>query len=116
MDKLSKDMKACEKAGFGVSYGKWKATQPAVTKKPKEKSGRVCKYCGKEMLINHRGTQRVFCDDWCKMLYGKRSEVEPMVKKCEWCGKTFEAIRSNKRFCCKNCVSLANYYRKKDQD
>jgi methionyl-tRNA synthetase len=117
MDKLSKDMKACAKAGFGVSYGKWKATQPAVTEKPKAKgSGKVCKHCGKELVIIPRGYQKVFCDAVCRSLYAKRDAVgEPVIKNCEWCGKSFEARRSNHRFCGNSCSALASYYRRKDE-
>lgn len=115
MDKLSKDMKACAKAGFGVHYGKWKATQPAVTEKPKAKSsGRVCKHCGKELVIIPRGYQKVFCDAVCRSLYAKRSLGELKNKNCEWCGKTFEVKRSDQRFCCNRCGALASYYRRKE--
>lgn len=69
MDNLTMEMRACEKAGFGVSYGKWKATQPVVTK-PKpiivDEHEKRCAYCGK-VFYPYRKTTK-FCSKKCSAL------------------------------------------------
>lgn len=72
MDKLSKDMKACEKAGFGVSYGKWKATQPYRTRpevqpeEPRSLDGdrtRECAFC--KVVFEYRRVDQIYCCKKC---------------------------------------------------
>jgi len=90
--------------------------EPVVTSKPQPTGTRqVCKNCGKEFIYKRKGREKVFCDEDCKKLYYKRNLVYvPLIKKCEWCGKSFEASKSNQMFCCKNCGSVASYYRRRE--
>ena len=50
LDKLSQEMIQCEKDGFSVHYGRWKATQPIVKPVPVDlpEGWRVCPHCGRE--------------------------------------------------------------------
>lgn len=79
MDNLSKDMIACKEAGFGVHYGKWKATQPVKTTKIKAEepapnpvvvkpvvTKRRCAQCNKEFVSKQR--RRMFCSNKCSSL------------------------------------------------
>lgn len=72
MDNLAKDAKKAMEAG--MSYGRWKATQPIVHKLPRKipKGYRlgVCKECGKEFITNH--PEKIFCDDYCRIRGGNR--------------------------------------------
>lgn len=81
MDQLSKDMIACEKAGFGVQYGRWKATQQkqdiVVKKTSYEEEEKRCEYCRKVIKNPSRRTQR-FCSMNCSALfrYYKRKDEQ----------------------------------------
>lgn len=64
LDKLSLDMIECEKAGFGVSYGKWYAAQEHTPVDHTE-GLKACKRCGK--LFKPKTTQ-LYCDADCQYL------------------------------------------------
>ena len=74
LDKLSRDMIECEKAGFGVHYGRWKATQKPVKKIPVliPEGWKPCEFCGKPFKRNH--AQR-FCDLYCRNMAYKEKET-----------------------------------------
>jgi hypothetical protein len=118
MDNLIRDMRLCEKAGFGVSYGKWKATQPVVDAPKRKTSGKVrtCEYCGKEIFDKYN-RNRKYCDDNCRSnAWYKRAYVgDKKEKKCEYCGKMFAYIREKARYCSDSCSAAAYYYRKKEE-
>jgi uncharacterized Zn-finger protein len=121
-ENIDRDMRACEKAGFGVSYGKWRATLPYYRDEPQvsaaQVSGKVrtCEYCGKQIVDKYNRNRR-FCDDNCrsnaryKRLY---IEEEKKQKKCEYCGKLFEYKREKARYCSDSWSAAAYYYRKKE--
>jgi hypothetical protein len=127
MDNLIREMRLCEKAGFGVSYGKWKATQP-IKELPKKQESRTCLYCGKTIIRGRWDKGGQYCDNECsdaarrnRIADQKKYEPgygyygEPIEKKCEWCGKIFMARRTNHRYCHNNCAASASYYRRKDE-
>ena len=69
LDKLSRDMIQCEKDGFGVHYGAWKATQERQTEfKRKEYEPRfgwgICGYCGNRFPKEHG--KQLYCDSVCQ--------------------------------------------------
>lgn len=130
MDNLTMEMRICERAGFGCSYGKWKATQP-IKEKPIEKTS-ACQWCGAP--ITEIKNSKRFCNyecsnaAWKAQKFGrqnrtKNAEYEIVIdgygvqyeKNCEWCGKTFLAKRKSTMYCEKSCGSLASYYRKRDR-
>lgn len=119
MDNLSKDMVACKKAGFGSSYGKWKATQPVVDSVPQPPNGKVkvCKNCGKEFVEPPRkmGNGRIFCNMACQIQYNQHDYI-PIDKKCEFCGKEFQAMRTNHRFCCNRCSAMSRDSKRKEMN
>lgn len=67
LDKLSLDMIECEKAGYGVRYGSWKATQtnPVVVEQKIPEGWLVCEYCGKAFKPKTKKKQR-FCEVECQ--------------------------------------------------
>lgn len=70
MDKLSLDMIECEKAGYGVHYGAWKAAQtnqtaPVVVEQKIPEGWLVCEYCGKAFKPKTKRPQR-FCEVECQ--------------------------------------------------
>lgn len=76
LDKLSLDMIQCAKDGFGVHYGRWKATQEIVVPVKDEtlpKGWKICEWCKKPFkgVVNKR-----FCDEICrrKAYYEKNRE------------------------------------------
>lgn len=130
MDNLIREMRLCEKAGFGASYGKWKATQP-IKEKPTKKTS-VCQYCG-EPLTESKNSKR-FCNYECSNAAWEARKVGREIpprnteydivyeeygvrfeKKCEWCGRPFVAKRKSTMYCSKSCGTLVSYYRKKDR-
>ena len=83
LDKLSLDMIQCEKDGYGVSYGRWKATQEPVKIEKIEipvvsnmrSFSRICPYCGTEFeTFNSR---KKHCSKECcdRANYQKRREI-----------------------------------------
>lgn len=117
MDNLTLEMRACEKAGFGVSYGKWKATQPVVDVPKPQVSGKVrtCQYCGKQIVDKYNRNRR-FCDDNCRSnARYKKVFCDKPQKSCEFCGMLFTPYRKTARFCSNNCSAVAYYYRKKEE-
>lgn len=70
LDKLSLDMLECEKAGYGVRYGAWKAAQtnpvvPVVVEQKIPEGWLVCEYCGKAFKPKTKKKQR-FCEVECQ--------------------------------------------------
>lgn len=75
MDNLAREMILCQQAGFGVSYGKWKATQPIKEiPKPievvehKYSAVLTCQNCGKEFTTFTRHNKK-HCSYECRMEY-----------------------------------------------
>lgn len=68
LDKLSLEMIECEKAGYGVHYGKWKAAQKVVV--PEQKGipdgWRVCARCGKPFKPKTKRIQ-YYCEANCQV-------------------------------------------------
>ena len=66
LDKLSLDMIECEKAGFGIHYGAWKATQkPVEIEKNIPEGWRVCAYCN----VTYKPTtkrKQTYCGAYCQ--------------------------------------------------
>lgn len=67
MDNLTREMMACEEAGFGVSYGKWKASQPLKTLNSNstvvDDQEKRCERCGKIVIAKRRDAR--FCSNKC---------------------------------------------------
>ena len=80
VDKLTLDMIQCEKDGFGVHYGAWRAAQyeknggVVPPRKPKGYK-RICLNCGKEFyaMVNR---ERKYCDERCRKQYYRRRDAE----------------------------------------
>lgn len=80
----------------------------------KKRSKRPCKWCGK--LFDGRNGHQKYCSDDCA-LKAKREQKEEsrkrrieqmraegtLVKTCKVCGKKFESVRSDRRFCSPEC-------------
>ena len=69
LDNLELDMIQCEKDGFGVHYGRWKATQEAVVPVKKDeipKGWRKCERCGKPFKPNRHNQK--YCEWNCRYL------------------------------------------------
>ena len=80
MDNLARNMIQCEADGFGVHYGKWKATQPVVEiQKPEIPEGwKKCEYCGKPFKPI-RGKR--FCDVDCRRKAYDHSEKGKAIRR-----------------------------------
>lgn len=67
-DKLTLDMRKCEKAGFGVHYGDWMATQPQPAKvetvQVMPKGWKQCLWC-REYFKPNRSDQK-YCAIFCQ--------------------------------------------------
>lgn len=117
LDKLSLDMIQCEKDGFGVHYGAWRAAQEA--KKPQDPQEHecnqpagykyICQKCGKEFYTQNK-KPRKFCSDQCReaSYYKPKLKVrEPVKKTCPICGKDFIAETYRNKYCSQFCVKVA---------
>jgi hypothetical protein len=69
---------------------------------------KICKYCGTEFESKNRS---LYCSDACR-LTGKdvrpikqKKEKPKVTHKCLYCGKDFEAKRSNQNYCSKLCYN-----------
>ena len=80
LDNLSLDMIQCEKDGYGVHYGKWKAMQkPVEIEQPGIPEGwLVCQYCGIPFKPKTRRPQK-----YCQHICGVRAMDERRKKKKE---------------------------------
>lgn len=66
MDKLSLEMIQCQKDGYGVHYGRWKAKQPVIKPAPVEvlpEGWKACPHCGKWFEPKHHNQK--YCDAVC---------------------------------------------------
>lgn len=83
MDNLSRCMILCEKEGFGVRYGAWRATKgpiPVAEKKIPE-GWLVCQYCGTPFKPTSKRLQK-FCGAYCqKRASEKRCKKKKKKKK-----------------------------------
>lgn len=78
MDNLSRCMILCEKEGFGVRYGAWRATKGPmpVAEKMIPEGFKKCEYCG-ELFKPSRSDQK-YCGAYCQ---GRASEKRCKKKK-----------------------------------
>ena len=87
LDKLDLEMIQCEKDGYGVHYGRWKAAKDAgllrrpVAKKPVnppeitgQQKRHFCVRCGEMVPDNTR--QRLYCSKEC----AKRAQAEQVLR------------------------------------
>ena len=69
MDNLDRCMILCEKEGFGVHYGAWRATkgmEPVFEVEVKIPKGwRACEYCGTPFKPYNKTLQK-FCGAYCQ--------------------------------------------------
>lgn len=66
MDNLDRCMVECEKAGYGVHYGAWRAVQGDVLIVKEIPEGfKKCEYCGEPFKPSKRSDQK-FCDAYCQ--------------------------------------------------
>lgn len=80
LDKLSLDMIQCAKDGFGVQYGKWKATQPVVKVDKEIPDGFcVCEYCGQWYKPSTKRLQK-YCGAYCQIAAQKQRDKEKHAK------------------------------------
>ena len=104
LDKLSRDMIECEKAGYGCHYGAWYAathpikTVPAVptvpTEKPIPEGWLVCQWCGKPFMPKTKKKQK-FCEPMCRYEYDKEKyKAYRASYKKEWTAKQKEGIKA----------------------
>lgn len=86
LDKLSLDMIQCEKDGFGVRYGKWKAAQTPVKIEPKglPDGWKKCAYCGKPFKPKTKRIQ-YYCEANCQVAAQREKDKDKRaIYKREW--------------------------------
>lgn len=80
MDNLTREMIECEKAGYGVHYGRWKAAQPIAKPVPLElpEDWKICPHCGK--AFKPKLKQQKYCEAMCGV-YANREKKYAYVKR-----------------------------------
>ena len=79
MDNLSKCMIQCEKDGFGVHYGRWRAAQENVQIVEKVPDGwRKCKHCGKPFKPYNN---QQYCEVRCQYLASRERERQRKLER-----------------------------------
>ena len=76
LDNIDLEMIQCEKDGYGVHYGWWKAKQPIYV--PPAKEMRVCKFCGK--LFEPQTIRQKYCDSVCSCAHNELRAIESAAK------------------------------------
>jgi hypothetical protein len=82
----------------------WHSEHALGKKTPRYK--KICEVCGAE----YDGTkQQKFCSNACKSKYRRQSELDHVLRKCEFCGKEFYADKySTIKFCSVECQHKAH--------
>ena len=94
MDNLSRCMIQCEKDGYGVRYGAWRAAQGdvlIVNDNGIPEGWKICEHCGKMFKPYNKRLQR-FCEVGCQVSaanarHKKRREKEAVINDTETVGK-----------------------------
>ena len=77
-DQLAIDAAAARAAG--MSYGKWRATQPQRQTEPKPQKEyyikRNCPVCGGEFMVSTPNSRKKYCCDVCKQRVNNRTRRE----------------------------------------
>ena len=83
LDNIDLEMIQCEKDGYGVHYGWWKAKQPVVEPEPQPipDDWKTCAFCGKPFKPK-TGKQK-YCDSVCSIsaLEKRNCELSNLYKK-----------------------------------
>ena len=73
-----------------------------------------CDFCGKEFFkYPYKVSKHNFCDRKCYLSYHKK---QPLLCRCEVCGKTFEGVKTNaNRFCSRECYNTYHSIKNKER-
>ena len=110
MDRLT--INTCNATKLGMSYGKYMAMKynPDLPK-PQDNSDKIkCICCGKEIRLRN-ARKRKYCGDECREQYYRdikeRVPAAHHMKTCEFCGKEFEALSHNAKYCSDTCRKIS---------
>lgn len=72
----------------------------------------VCLFCGTGLKLTPHKREKKFCSDKCRYAWwsknrDKRCSRAPYRHECAQCGAVFYTDRTNSRYCCASCYSLA---------
>lgn len=76
-----------------------------------------CEVCGKEFKIKQTGRPPKYCSEKCKRKkeHERIKEKRKIIKKCKWCGKTFEGNKKQK-YCSKECSNKAKLHQTNERN
>ena len=77
LDNIDLEMIQCEKDGYGVHYGWWKATQERIA--PPTEVTRICAFCGKPFVP--KTPKQKYCDKVCSYSIFERRSNEYYQKR-----------------------------------
>lgn len=68
-----------------------------------------CNICGRTFEVNNSGRPRKYCSDKCRKQaeLQKQKKQRVIVKKCEYCGKSFNGNKKQK-YCSQECYEKAH--------
>lgn len=93
-----------------------------VNMKEQMAKGKVCWYCGRELLQPHTGRRKKFCSDNCRRAWWKmhpeacrQSEAALYHQTCAYCGTAFVSYgNSHRKYCSHECYIRDRFWREED--
>lgn len=73
----------------------------------------VCRQCGEPIESNRTGPRRLYCSDKCRREWGK-NHIPLKKRECIFCGKEFETLRKDQKFCSHDCYIHDRFWREED--
>lgn len=76
-----------------------------------------CTNCNKEIVQNSMGRKRKYCSNKCRHQYSYKNNNRKIYELvCEYCGKKYEALSINRKYCSHNCYIRNKYWRKEEAE
>lgn len=127
MDNIDRILRDADKAGFGVSYGKYRAAHPQVSVKKEDSakdkdSTKICAECGMEFKTNRQ--DKIYCSAECsnrscsRACYRNRKEKQKLpigVATCPICGGSFNRYKKTMVYCSRSCSATGSMRKRWEQ-
>ena len=127
MDNIDRILRDADRAGFGVSYGKYMAAHPQISVKQEDSvkdkdSTKICEECGMEFVTNR--PDAIYCSDECRNRKNCRERYRNQKVKqklpigeatCPICGRSFNRYKKTMVYCSRSCSATGSLRRRWEQ-